>query len=146
MHLHGPMEGRRHDWTLFLQSEIDEYMEMLLCVDGLQYAMYGDAGYRTRLFLDTPFSGSNLSDIEKAFNKAMARSRVTVEWFFKEVKLYWSYVDFKRKMRTREHAVGAIYVAAVLLTNMRNCIYPNSISQYFECPPPSLEEYMTHRL
>ena len=74
MHLHGPMEGRRHDWTLFLQSEIDEYMEMLLCVDGLQYAMYGDAGYRTRLFLDTPFSGSNLSDIEKAFNKAMARS------------------------------------------------------------------------
>lgn len=45
----------------------------------------------------------------------------------------------------REGAVGALYVAAVILTSARNCIYPNSISQYFSVLPPSLEEYAEHR-
>ena len=30
-----------------------------------------------------------------------------------------------------ESLVGAQYIAAMLLTNLRNFVYPNSISQYF---------------
>ena len=72
----------------------------------------------------------------------MSAARTTVEWMFKEVKQYWSTVDFKRKMKTGELPAGQLYMAAMLLTNIRSCLYPNSISQYFDCPPPSLEDYL----
>ena len=35
-----------------------------------------------------------------------------------------------------------MYVVAVALTNMHNCLYPNQTSQYFDMEPPSLEEYL----
>lgn len=145
MHVAGPMEGRRHDWTLYISSGLDGTLQQVLTHDGIQYVLYGDSGYSARLFLYIPFSGSNLSAEESAFNTAMSISRVTVEWYFREVKQYWTLLDFKRKLRVRESAVCALYIAGVLLTNFRNCIYPNSISQYFECSPPSLADYINHR-
>lgn len=59
-----------------------------------------------------------------------------------EVKLYWSKVDFKHKMRIAESPVGAIYLAAILLTNLRNCVYPNKVSLYFDYAPPRLSKYL----
>eukprot|EP00171_Calliarthron_tuberculosum_P001528 IDg1528t1 len=104
LHAYGPVEGRRHDWTLY---------------------------------------GSNLSPAQRAFNLAMSKVRVTVEWVFKKVKLYWTTLDFKRKLRIAEAPVGTLYICGMLLTNMRNCIYPNTISQYFNCTPPTLEQYLS---
>ena len=142
LHAHGPLEGRRHDWTLYVRSGLEENLEEVMMVNGIQYCLYGDSGYSLRLFLEVPFQGSNLTHSQRALNVAMSRVRVTVEWAFKEVKLYWTTVDFKRKMRFAESPVGALYLAAMLLTNMRNCIYPNTISQYFRCLPPTLDEYL----
>lgn len=95
--------------------------------------------------MEVPFQGSNLNSAQRAFNKAMSKARVMVEWLFKRVKLYWTTVDFKSKMRIAESPVGSLYLCAMLLTNMRNCLYPNTISQYFKCPPPSLEVHIVHK-
>lgn len=145
IHLAGPMEGRRHDWTLYLSSGVEEQLPEVLNVDGQLFCIYGDSGYGARWYLYIPFRGSNLCEARRKFNEAMSMARVTVEWFFKEVKLYWTSVDFKRKLRINESGVSTMYIAAVLLTNFRNCVYPNSISQYFEVEPPSLEEYLNHK-
>ena len=117
----------------------------VMYVRGKQYCIYGDFGYNQRPFLEVPCKGSNLSAPHRAFNSVMSRGIVTVEWYFKEVKLYWSTMDYKKKMRTGESPVGALYIAAMLLTNFRNCVYPNSISQYFLCAPPTLEDYLDHK-
>ena len=37
----GPLEGRRHDWTLYLRSELDEQLSPILVVEGNQYCLYG---------------------------------------------------------------------------------------------------------
>ena len=145
MHLAGPMEGRRHDWTLYMSNGLNNTLQEAFFYDGKQFVALGDSGYSARCFLYVPFSGSNICEARSALNKAMAKSRVTVELFFREVKRYWTLVDFKRKMRVRESAVGAMYIAAVILTNVRNCCYPNTISQYFDCSPPSLQDYINHR-
>lgn len=145
LHAAGPIEGRRHDWTLYCRSGLDEVLEELMFVDGVQYCLYGDSGYNERSFLEVPFQGSQLTGYQKAFNKAMSTGRVTVEWFFKEVKLYWSTMDYRRKMRTGESPVGALYLVTMLLTNFRNCVYPNTIAQFFLCSPPSLEDYLVHK-
>ena len=48
-------------------------------------------------------------------------------------------------MRTGESPIGALYIAAMLLKNLRNYVYPNSISQYTLCAPPTLEDYLDHK-
>eukprot|EP00171_Calliarthron_tuberculosum_P001768 IDg1768t1 len=145
LHMYGPLEGRKHDWTLYVRSNVDEQLEECLLNEGLFHCIYGDSGYSAREYLVIPFQGASLSEDQVAFNKAMSKSRITVEWIFKELKLNWTSMDFKRKLRIGESPVGALYVAAALLTNVRNCIYPNPISQYFGCEPPSLEDYMHSR-
>ncbi len=55
--------------------------------------------------MDAPFQGSSLTPEESAFNKSMSSARISVEWMFKEVKLYWSHVDFKSKMRVGQSAL-----------------------------------------
>eukprot|EP00171_Calliarthron_tuberculosum_P002315 IDg2315t1 len=93
LHAAGPLEGRKHDWTLYLRSGLDEELASLLFIS---------------------------ESTQKAFSKEMSAARVTVEWYFKEVKLYWTTVDFKKKLRISE-------------------------SPYFNCHPPSIEEYLAHK-
>lgn len=145
MHVYGPIEGRRHDWTMYTRSGLDEHLPDLLGINGVQYCLFGDSGYNRRWFMEVPFQGSNISPNQIAFNKAMSAARITVEWIFKEVKLYFTAVDFKRKMKVFESPVGSLYLAAMLLSNMRNCVYRNQISKYFKCLPPTLEEYLIHK-
>ena len=113
-----------------------------MVVNGIQYCLYVDSGYSLRTFREVPFQGSNLTPSQRALKVEMSRARVTVEWAFEEVKLYWTTVDFKRKMCIAESPVEALYLADMQLTNMPNCIYPSSISHYFRCLPLSLDGYL----
>ena len=102
VHVFGPMEGRRHDWTLFARRELDEQLSFILVVEGKQYYLYADNGYSERIYLQVRFQGDNLPDAQRAHDTAISLARVTVEWIFKEINLYWTTVDFiKRKMRVK---------------------------------------------
>jgi nuclease HARBI1 len=116
-----------------------------MTINGNQYCIYGDSGYNLRPFMEIPYQGSNFSEEQKYLNKAMSASRITVEWIFKEVKQYWSAMDYKRKLRVKECPVGSLYIAAMLLTNFRNCVYPNPTAQNFSCRPLTLDEYLEHK-
>lgn len=138
-----PVVGRRHDWYMYIMSGLDEVLPEVLLIDGIRYCIWGDPGYNNRWYLETPFQGANLTPAQQALNTAMSSVRITVEWAFKEVKLYWASVDYKRKLRLFESPIAMIYQAAVLLTNLRNCFYPNQLSRYFNCAPPTFEEYIS---
>jgi hypothetical protein len=145
LHAAGPLEGRRHDWTMFRLSGLDEQLENLLFIEGTQYFAYGDSGYTRRPWLQVPYQGSSLTNEQEATNRAASACRVTVEWIFQEVKSYWGIVDYRRKLRILQAPVGALYIASMLLTNFRSCFHPNKISQYFSCEPPSIQAYVSHR-
>ena len=72
----------------------------------------------------------------------MSGVRITVVWIFKEVKMQFTVLDYKRKMKLLESLVGLLFLCCMFLTNCRNCVYPNQISQYFDCAPPTVEEYL----
>ena len=78
-HAFGPMEGQRHDWTLFARSELDEQLGSVLVVKGMQYCLHADSGYSERIYLQVPFQGDNLPDAQRAQNTAMSSAHVTVE-------------------------------------------------------------------
>ena len=146
MHAHGPMAGSRHDWALYVASDMDEQLQEVCYVNGVQYYFHGDTGYNRRHYLDVPFAGGNLSPAQRAANKSTGAARVTVEWMYKEIKLYWTTSDFKRKLRAGESPVGLLYLTSMFLMNVRTCYYrENTVSQYFNCSPPSLQEYLQHK-
>lgn len=145
LHAHGPMEGRRHDWALYVSSGIEQQLEDVCTVNGVQHYVHADSGYNRRRTVDVPFQGADLTAEAVAANNSTAKVRVTVEWSYQEVKLYWSTTDFKRKLRVGEGGVGLMYIGAMILHNIRNCLYPNPVSQYFNCSPPNLEEWLRHK-
>ena len=142
LHAGGPIEGRRHDWTLYIRSGVDELLSQILNYNGVQYCIYGDPAYNERLYLRVPFAGTALSAAQRMFNKAMAAARITVEWFFRELKQYWGTMDYQRKLIIKQSPIASLYLASMLLTNFYNGFYQNRISQYFDCLPPSLEDYV----
>ncbi len=79
LHTFGPIEGRRHDWTLYMQSGIEEQLEKFLQIEGKQFCIYGDSGYNARPFMDVPFQESSLTPEQSAFHKSMSSSRIFVE-------------------------------------------------------------------
>ena len=143
--VYGPVEGRRHDWTLFVRSDLDTQLEEVMKVGDRQFCIFGDSGYNVREYFEIPFQGSHLNENQRAFNRAMSGARITVEWMFKELKKFWTAVDFPRKMRVLQLPVGTLYLAAILLCNVRNCFYRNQTSIYFRCNPPTLEAFLTWR-
>lgn len=45
-------------------------------------------------------------------------------------------------MRAGHSLVGALYLVAVLLVNIQICLNGNQVSEWFQCTPPSLDEYL----
>lgn len=58
------------------------------------------------------------------------------------MKDYWTFLNYKRNMRTGESPVGLLYIAAMLLRNICNFMYPGPVSQYFKCDPPTLDLFV----
>ena len=105
MHVYGPLEGRRPDWTMYTRSSLDDHLSEVLDVDGERYCIYGNSGYNRRWFVEVPYQGSNLTPPHVAFDKEMSAVRITVEWIFKELKLRFTTVEYKRKMKVFEAPV-----------------------------------------
>lgn len=92
-----------------------------------------------------PLAGANLSPVQNAFNNAMSKVHISVEWYFMVVPQLWGLMYWKKKMRVHEMPSGLIYRAPVPLTTMHNCVSPNQISQYFKCKHRRLEDYISAR-
>lgn len=39
LHVHGPVEGRRHDWTLYYRYGLEEQLEQVLTVNGQKFCL-----------------------------------------------------------------------------------------------------------
>ena len=129
-HVFGPMGGRRHEWTLYTRSGLEEILSSALHVGGRQFCIYGDSGYNRGVYLEIPFQGETTA-AQGYYSKSMSEGRVMVEWMFKEVKQYWAVEEMKSKIRVNQLPVGKLYLMGILLSNIRNCYYPNQVAQMF---------------
>lgn len=66
MHIYGPVENRRYDWTLYVRSEFDKQLESALIVEDKQHCIYRDCGYNEKDFVPVPFQESEVSDDQHA--------------------------------------------------------------------------------
>lgn len=152
MNFAGPEAGRRHDAYVWMESQFAALLNEVL--HGIALALFGDSAYPRSSRMLKPFVGRTLTDEQRAFNDRWCSGmsctssetnlvvRVSVEWTFAEIVSLWKLVDDTKQMKVLLSPVSHWIEVAALLTNVHNCYYPNIVSQYFECPPPTAAQYL----
>lgn len=141
-HLWGPVGGSRNDNHMLAASNMIAFLTAALLPFG--FYIYGDAAYPMSPVLMVGYDRILATVLQLAFNKAMSRSRITVEWCFGKVLLLFPHLDFARNLRmgrSKIQPLGQKYRAGVILTNFHTCLYGSATSQYFGLTPPTLEQY-----
>lgn len=113
------MEARCHDRTLYRMRNIDDEVRNDMVVNGRQFCIYGDPAYLLRPYLIVLFSGYSITLPQSKFNKSMARVWNAVKWGFKEIKRYFTHVDFPRKMTIEDVPVAKLFVVFTILWYFR---------------------------
>jgi DDE superfamily endonuclease len=85
-HIFGPVEGTRHDMTLYRESNIYVVLQASMNINGMQYCLYGDPAYCLRPYMQVGYQGSNITADQKLLNASMPKVRISVEWAFRDVK------------------------------------------------------------
>lgn len=141
-HLFGPVEGRRHDETLYRESNIARLLETYsYAPDGSPLCIYGDPAYRLSSHLVSPYMGSELAPEERLFNNSMSKVREAVEWGFAEVIRQFAFLDFHKNQKVLLQPVGTFYTVGIILCNAHVILHGSQVSHYFGCSPPRLAEY-----
>jgi len=76
----------------------------------------------------------------------MSSCREAVEWGFADILRLWSALDFSYNQRISGSPIGLLYRVATILTNIHICLYSCQTSFYFNCCPPSIENYLEESL
>lgn len=141
--LYGPEVGRRHDMTLYRESNLDAVLQEALLVDGRQYCIFGDSAYVLKPWLQTAFPRVGSTSAQEAYNTAMSMMREAVEWTYKDLKQIWTSQDFKRQLKVLQSPIALLYKSSALLWNFRTCLTRGGqVVSYFNCSPPTLAEYL----
>ncbi len=138
-HTYGPYVGRKHDTTMYVDSDIEKQLLHVKGCNGDQLVLYGDGGYTKSPYLMIPFRGEKTE--EQMFNIQMSSVRSSVEWGFSRLCSLWAFCNFYANQKVFLQPVGKYFLVATILTNCHTSLYGNEISSYFGMDPPSLEEY-----
>jgi DDE superfamily endonuclease len=116
--------------------------------NGERYYIYGDAAYQGETVVGCVMTGFgygvNMTAQQEHFTKSMNKVRTSVEWGFRVVNQTWASLSKGDAQKPGKSRLGANYLAAVILTNVRTCLNGmNQISAFFDCKPPTLPEYLS---
>ena len=140
--LFGPVEGKRYDSTMLVRSGLLPLLtQHAVDRNGNPLCIYGDPAYPLRPQLQNAFRGANVTPIQSQWNQAMNKTRTSVEWVFGDIINYYKFLDFYKNLKIQLSAVGKMYIVCVLLQNARSCFYGSITSSFFNCEPPSIDNY-----
>ena len=144
IHIYGPVDGRRHDETVYRESGLSDLLERHFWTpDGRPLFIYGDPAYNVGPHVLSPYKGPMVTPQQRSFNGKMSRVREPVEWIFKEVSQKFTFLDFARSQKLLLSPCGLFYLVGILLCNAHTILHYPQIPRYFACAPPTLQEYFT---
>jgi hypothetical protein len=133
----GPFEGSGHDARMLVETAIVEKLRNLMPVneddpDAVpEFQLYGDPAYPESGYLIKGFQNAARGSPEARLNTKMSKVRECVEWGFRDVITYWSYLDYRRAMQLYKIPVAKYYFVGAFLSNCI-CLCQGSItSNYF---------------
>lgn len=139
---HGPV-GRYNDKRFMRDSKVNSRMAALQHGEAAQYIIYTDKGYYDASHVVCAAHGpGEVTAQQRAVNKIMSMERVGIEWGYGKVKARVSYLTQPRLLKLQAVDVGMRVSVGFLLTNFHTCLHGSQCSAYFNCAPPTLEEYV----
>ncbi|KAI5815617.1 hypothetical protein BZA77DRAFT_220491, partial [Pyronema omphalodes] len=147
-HLAGPWAGNRRNLPMYDASGLRSKIRSIHDRENPEERcyLYGDEAYRRSYGVISAYKSlrrsGRLDPILRVVNETMAEMQTDVENNFGKKMALWSFNGFKDELRNGLSPVAAYFMVAVLLTNIHGCVHGNETSQQFNCPPPSLHEYL----
>ena len=121
--LYGPVEGRRHDSGMLADSAIlPQLQQFSRNQNGAPLCIYGDLAYPLRQQLQTPFRNPQLNPQQSAYNTAMRKARIGVEWVFGDITNFFKFLDFKKNVKLGLSPIGKMYIVCAFLMNIHTCM------------------------
>lgn len=153
------VNGCMHDSEAWVKAGIREKIQSIFRSqyedkEYCPYLIYGDLGDYQGWEIMEPHGTSrgvleNSSEplaAPQGFESGMSSLRVATNWGFRRVVNLWAFTSAKRQLRMYQKYNEYIFPMAVLLTNLQCCFYGNQIGKYYECKPPTAEEYLGIRV
>ena len=144
--LYEPIACRRHDCHLLRSSRLHDRLTVMLADCPVDYLCYGDSALR---YITRGTKRSKFPLVANPVNAAnalkMSKVRECVEWGFgKIVKIVnlWAFLDFTKNQQLYSQPVATYYTVMGFITNCHTCLYGDQTSTFFECEPPTLEQYL----
>ena len=78
---------------------------------------------------------------QKFSNDLWTHIRVSNENVLTLIGKRWKLLDYHKVMNAKTQPLGLYFKLGCLLTNCLTCLDQNQVGLYFDCDPPSLEEY-----
>lgn len=134
------LEGRKHDAGMLADSRLlQDLQRFAVSPTGQPFCIYGDPAYPLRVQLQGPFKNAILTPQMQAYNTAMSKVRMSVEWLFGDISTYFKFIDFKKNLKLYLSSIGKMYVVSAILRNAVTCLYGNQTSSFFDLDPPTLQ-------
>ena len=106
------------------------------------YLIYGDAAYPELDVLFNGRLGPNATQEQKAFVKFLNKCRTCTEWGFGKVCTLFAFLNNPKALKMLKMPLGKIYDVCVILTNCHTSYYGSVSGSYFNCPAPSVQDYL----
>ena len=94
---------------------------------------------RPRLSTTSTTANPKLNAQQAAYNTAMSKTRVGVEWVFGDIANFFKFLNFKKKLKLGLSRIGKMYIVCAFLMNIHTCMYGPLTSSYFNIDPPILK-------
>lgn len=106
--------------------------------------IYGDQGFykSERVMVPFPELAAAVAPAKRRFNKMMKAPRVSIEHLIGQPFGLFKLMKMKDSIKLFNLNQGRLIKFANILSNLRNIVRPNQISQWFQVQPPSLDEYL----
>ena len=147
----GPYSARPHDVGGVLNmSGLDQFLFVIQQGNEHMYSAFGDAPYNAgylqcvrSYFRAAP--GGQLTPYQEVCNNRIKPCREAIEWSYGDVsKLFQLSAAAKNYRLGKRHPYAQEQVRIChFLTNIYNCLNGDKTSAMFNCPPPSLRDYLS---
>ena len=132
---------READTDLLHASGLIEQMEELTRDLIKKYKIYGDGVFPSVGNIVSKHVGNTTRE-QRFENGIMTKIRIANEWAYGITENLYKILKWSYGLRIRQNQeVSYYYLTATILRNAHCALYGNQISEYFNCYPPSLEEY-----
>jgi hypothetical protein len=139
----GPETLRHNDLYVLRESRINARLAAAQAGRPVQYKMYGDDIYviLSHLIVSWPPGGT---PVQVRRNEVMKQLRIEIEWDYGHTAGILGYIDWRKnnKILAGGSNMAKVYIVGTFIRNCFVTLNGSLSAEYFQCQPPTLEEYV----